>query len=201
MTDYQVVLDYWLGDAALSPEHAKRRKKLWYRSNPDTDNEIRTNFSALYEQGIRGDLSEWRKTADGSLALVILLDQFSRHLHRAEPGAFAQDRLALEIAESCPHPDSLPLIAQAFLYHPYQHSEQLDVQKRSLKLFKALAETCDLLWQPMMENFYHHAKEHHDIVARFGRFPHRNKILGRDNTEEELAYLAQNPRSFGQGKK
>ncbi len=201
MTEYQVVLDYWFGDAALSPEHAKQRKKLWYRSNPATDEEIRTNFAALYERAVHGELNVWRNTPDGSLALVILLDQFSRHLYRGEVGAFAQDDLALEIAESCPHPGSLPLIGQAFLYHPFEHSEQIAAQEKSLELFQALVESSDSHWQPMMENFYHHAKDHHDIVARFGRFPHRNKILGRDNTEEEQEYLAQNRRSFGQFKK
>ena len=198
MTSAQKVLNYWLADAALSIEHARLQKKLWYRSSAEIDAEIKKEFSLLHEQAKRGELDSWRQTSESSLALVILLDQFTRHLYRGTAQAFSCDALALDIARHCPAPSSLPFIGQAFLLHPYEHSEQKEVQSESIALFESLAEKADEEFQPMMLEFHRHAKEHCDIVTRFGRFPHRNKVLGRDSTEEELEFLAQSGKSFGQ---
>lgn len=198
MTRYNEVLDYWLGDAALSPTHANEQKKLWYRSSEAIDKEIRDKFADLHQQAAAGELGDWQQEARSCLALVIILDQFSRHLYRGEANAFAYDDKALSIARECPEPESLPWIGQAFLYHPFEHSEQLAAQSESVERFRRLMQSAAPEWQPMMENFYQHAQEHHDIVLKFGRFPHRNSILGRDNTPLEETYLSRGGKTFGQ---
>lgn len=201
MIEPEHVLEYWLGDASLNPANATKRKKLWYRSNSEVDDEIREKFAALYTSAVNGELNHWQANTEGSLALVILLDQFSRHLFRGKPEAFQQDDQALSIAEACPDPTTLPLISRAFLLHPFEHSERLEVQERSLQAFKQLSTDANPPWQPMMAEFYRHAKEHYDIVARFGRFPHRNAILGRQSTKEELDFLKESGKTFGQKQK
>ena len=194
----QQILDYWLGDAALSPEHANEQKKLWYRSSAKIDIEIKAQFSVLHERAVTHQLDHWMEQPESCLALVILLDQFSRHLYRGLPGAFAQDDQALEAAAKCPAPSSLPYIGRAFLLHPYEHSEHLEAQQESLKHFSQLVEDADEFWRPMMQNFLEHATEHQSIVLQFGRFPHRNDILGRQSTPDEIAYLRDSGKTFGQ---
>ncbi len=198
MTDYQTVLNFWLGDAHLSPEHFKAQGKLWYRSSTAIDQEIKARFASLHEQATNLELESWRETAESCLALVIILDQFSRHLYRATPGAFAQDDLALEIARSCPDPKSLTLAGQVFLLHPFEHSEHLDAQEESLIRFKELIDQADSDWRPHMENTYTYAVEHHAMIAKFGRFPHRNEILGRASSEAEIDFLKRSGKTYGQ---
>lgn len=198
MNEYQQVLDFWLGDAATSPEHANQQKKLWYRSSKQIDIEIRERFADLHKRAAAGELDHWQQSPEGSLALVIVLDQFSRHLYRGEPGAFAYDDLALEVARNCPEPKSLPLIARAFLLHPFEHAEDPEAQQESVQQFEQLLADADEPWQGMMADFLTHAKEHAGIVLKFGRFPHRNPILGRQNTPEEDTYLTSSGKTFGQ---
>jgi uncharacterized protein (DUF924 family) len=194
------VLDYWLADAALSPEHASAQKKLWYRSNPATDADIDRLFGNLHAQAVNRDLEHWRSEPESCLALVIVLDQFSRHLYRGTSGAFAHDEQALEIAKACPAPKSLTFIGRAFLLHPFEHSENQSAQQESLKHFSELVEDADPLWRPMMENFLQHATEHQAIVLQYGRFPHRNELLGRESTPEEVDYIQSSGKTFGQSK-
>lgn len=198
MINHHSVLEYWLADAAKSAEHANQQKKLWYRSSKAIDDEIREQFADLHAEATNGNLNSWREEPESTLALVIILDQFSRHLYRSEPSAFAQDNLALEIAQNCPKPESLPFIGQVFLLHPFEHSERLDIQEQSVVKFQHLANRADTEWKPLMRNFRDHAIEHHNIVARFGRFPHRNAILGRESSEEELQFLQDSGKTFGQ---
>jgi uncharacterized protein (DUF924 family) len=198
MNASQEVLDFWLGDAAISPDHARQQKKLWYRSSAEIDQEIETRFADLHRRAAAGELEDWQQSPEGSLALVIVLDQFSRHLYRGEPGAFAYDALALKVARDCPEPKSLPLIARAFLLHPFEHAEDPETQQESVQQFEQLLADADEPWQNLMANFLTHAKEHADIVLKFGRFPHRNPILGRQNTPEEDTYLASSGKTFGQ---
>ena len=178
------VLDFWFG-----PLDARGKSRPeWFRKDAAFDAEIRTRFGATHAAAAAHELEAWRASAESMLALVVVLDQFSRNIHRGNARAFAQDDYARECAgEAIERGDDLGMlpVERQFLYLPWEHSERLDDQERSLELFatlEAFEETRGLLeW----------ARRHHAIVARFGRFPHRNAILGRDSSAEERAFLAQ----------
>lgn len=192
------VLDFWLGDASQSAERARKRKQLWYRSGPELDRAISEQFSDLLHAATRGELSDWQQSPRGCLALVILLDQFSRHIYRGTPSAFSQDPLALQITLGLENHRELSLIERAFLYHPFEHAESSDMQTISVQRFEELKQDADPEWQPMMGDFFRHACEHRDIIEMFGRFPHRNEILGRVSTDEEQLFLVEGGSTFGQ---
>jgi len=142
---------------------------------------IRERFSALHKAAVAGRLDAWRAHPRHALALIILLDQFSRNMFRDDPRSFAQDKLALDVARGAITRRYDRLYGsreRAFFYMPFMHCEDLDVQGKSVTLFKARC----------MDNITH-AYEHHDIIKRFGRFPHRNKVLGRISTPVEIAFL------------
>jgi len=178
--NYQEILDFW-----FNPEH----QSLWFSKSDTFDQKIRQNFSKVHEQAVQADLWSWRKTADGRLAEIIVLDQFSRNLYRDQPLAFAQDGLALALAQEA---ISLNLDAQlnpeqrSFLYMPFMHSESKMMHEFALKLFQRLGNPVNLDYE----------KRHKKIIERFGRYPHRNKILGRESTPEELEFLDQPGSSF-----
>jgi uncharacterized protein (DUF924 family) len=161
----------------------KRAPKDWFAKNPAFDEEIRTRFLGLYEQGARGGLERWKDSARGCLALVVLLDQFPRNMFRDTPRAFAADPLALDAARhavASGYDRDLRPAERMFLYLPFEHSESLADQERCCELMKPLgAEQLD--W----------ALKHREIIGRFGRFPHRNAILGRASTPEEIEFLKQ----------
>lgn len=182
------ILDFWflpLDD----PEYGKPRK-IWWGSTPELDAEIRGRFGALLDRAIAGELDHWRKSPDGALALTILCDQFSRNIHRRTAHAFAGDAKALETARYAlarNYPAAYGTDMRLFFFMPFQHSEDLGDQDFCCTLFATLDDA---------ENDKY-ALQHRDIVARFGRFPHRNEALGRDSTPEELDYLKSADR-FGQ---
>lgn len=176
-----VVLDYWFG-AGMA--------ERWFVKDPAFDREVRRRLGALYERAILGQLKAWRDHAEGCLALVLLLDQVPRNLFRDDPRAYASDAEALAIAEealSKGFDRQLPQVRRVFLYLPLEHSEDLAVQERCVELMGALDEQPD--WRD-------YAVKHRDIVARFGRFPHRNAALGRTTTAEEEEFLKQPGSSF-----
>ena len=167
----QDVLGFWFGSD----------RKAWFEKNPAFDAEIRRRFLPLYEQACAGALNAWKKDAKSCLALVILLDQFPRNMFRGLSRAFAADALALEAARHAValHFDAgLSVDERTFLYLPFEHSESLADQERS----------CELM-QPLGEDLYRYATRHREIIARFGRFPHRNAALGRESTPEETAFI------------
>lgn len=178
------VLDFWFGplDARGKP------RPEWFRKDGRFDEEIRGRFGATHAAAAARELETWRASAESMLALVVVLDQFSRNIHRHDARAFAQDGYARECSEEAIERGldlgMLPVERQ-FLYLPFEHSERLEDQERALELFRTLEafeETRGLLaW----------AERHHAVIARFGRFPHRNVILGRASTPEEEAFLAQ----------
>jgi uncharacterized protein (DUF924 family) len=181
------VLDFWFGPAP----HAER--DVWFRKDPAFDAEIRSRFGAAIEAALAGGLADWTATPRGAVARVLLLDQFTRNVFRDTPRAFAGDAQALATAEAIVDARSdrtLDLYERWFLYMPFEHSEDLAVQERAVALFKALAEETgepgNLSW----------AEEHAAVVRRFGRFPHRNAILGRVSTPEELAFLQEQGSRF-----
>jgi uncharacterized protein (DUF924 family) len=180
------VLDFWFG-APGSAEHGTTRP-VWFRKDTAFDEEIRRAFGNAVENALAGDYAEWCATARGALARVILLDQFTRNLFRETPRAFAGDALALATAQEAVARGidrALDAHGRWFLYMPFEHAEDTAMQHRSLQLFAALSgETHDagpLEW----------AQKHADVIFRFGRYPHRNAILGRASTPEEVAFLAQ----------
>ena len=195
------VLSFWFEDAARSPEALKRRGEVWFRIDPAFDRECATRFAGALGDAARGVLDGWAGTPQGRLALVILLDQMPRNIHRGSPGAFAHDALA---AAHCVagiesgQDRSLHPVERIFLYMPLQHAEDLGLQRRSIEQFESLAAEADDRWREYFAENVRYAHEHHDIIERFGRFPHRNRILGRASTEEELGYLADGAPTFGQ---
>lgn len=185
----QEVLDFWFG-APGSPEHGQTRD-LWFTKRDDTDALIRTRFGALIEAALRGELDVWARVDEdpprGALALIVLLDQFTRNAFRDTARAFAGDARALAVATAlvdAGRDRQLTLLERQFVYLPFEHAESLPLQERAVTLFKQLA--ADGLASPL-----DWAIKHRDVIARFGRFPHRNAQLGRESTAEETAFLAQ----------
>ena len=195
------VLSFWFEDATRSPEALQRRSAVWFRTDPAFDRECTVRFTASLEDAARGVLGSWEGTPQGRLALVLLLDQMPRNIHRGSPAAFMHDEQAaahcvagIESGQDRPlHP-----VERVFLYMPLQHAEDLGLQRRSVEQFGTLAEEADEPWREYFGENVHFARQHHDIVERFGRFPHRNRILGRESTGEELEYLAGGAPTFGQ---
>ncbi len=156
---------------------------LWFAKDPEFDRGFRDRFLTLHEAAARGALTEWQSTPEGALALLILLDQFPRNAFRDTPRMYTTDALARQIAAaavSAGHDRAIEPALRLFVYLPFGHSEQLADQERSVELNRGLG-------QPSLS----HAERHRDIVRRFGRFPHRNTILGRTPRPEELRYLAE----------
>ncbi|MEW6560192.1 MAG: DUF924 family protein [Pseudomonadota bacterium] len=174
------VLHFWFTES--QPEQ-------WFRVDPAFDALIRSRFSALHERASRCELWEWRSAPEGRLAEIIVLDQFSRNMFRGTPAAFATDPLALALAQeavACGADRTLEPSHRAFLYMPYMHSESRAVQVEAERLFRENG-------RPINYSF---ALRHKAIIDRFGRYPHRNAILGRDSTDEELEFLRQPGSSF-----
>ncbi|RTQ99360.1 DUF924 family protein [Halomonas nitroreducens] len=167
------VLDFWFGELAPSQ---------WFRKDPELDAEIARRFRDTLAAARRGELWAWRCTAHGRLAEVLVLDQFSRHIHRDTGEAFAADPLALVLAQEAVARGvdaELAVRERAFLYMPYMHSESLVIHDAALRLFD----------QPGLEDNLRVEQRHREILSRFGRYPHRNAVLGRSSTPEELAFL------------
>ncbi|WP_439509283.1 DUF924 family protein [Marinimicrobium koreense] len=176
----QAVLRFWFEE--LTP-------KQWFTKSKSLDRTINDRFGHLLEQAKYGELWAWRDTPEGRLAEVIVLDQFSRNIYRDLPEAFAQDALALVLAQEAVRQgadQALEPQARAFLYMPYMHSESAVIHQQALTLF-------DL---PGLENNLKFEIRHWEIIERFGRYPHRNDILGRESTEEERRFLQEPGSSF-----
>ena len=161
----------------------------WWKVDPAFDAAIAQRFGALHAAAVQGELSGWRGDAVGRLAEVIVLDQFSRNIHRGAPGAFAADPMALVLAQeavAAGHDLALPPERRVFLYMPFMHSESRRVHKEAERLFTALG----------IQNNLDFERRHKAIIERFGRYPHRNAILGRVSSDEELAFLKTPGSSF-----
>lgn len=180
MTTQADILDFWFaGDASA-------RRAVWFQKNDDFDAGCRA-FTDAHNAAKRGELDRWAETADGALALLILLDQLSRNLHRGSPEAFAADPKARSIASAAIAKDldrGLTPVQRMFVYLPFEHSEALADQDRSVALFETLR-------GDLGDDTVDYAARHRDAIHRFGRFPHRNAVLGRTNTPAEEAYLAE----------
>lgn len=183
--------DFWFGELDANGLCVEDRSGLWFGASDETDASCRARFGALLTQALAGTLHSWARTDRGLVALVVLLDQFSRNIRRGTALAFAGDALALTLAldtvASGRHLQ-LPAIHRVFLYLPLEHCENLAVQEQCVALFEELALQAG---HPQFTGFTQYAVAHRDVIARFGRFPHRNAILGRASSDEELAYLEQ----------
>ncbi len=199
MSESETVLHFWFGTAESAIDISQRQEALWWRGAADTDAEIGRRFGELRQRAIAGELDDWRGSARGRLAAIILVDQFSRNLHRGHPDAFAQDALARRWcldAISQQADQALRPIERVFVYLPLEHSESREDQAQSVRLFERLVREVPTEEQSLFEFYAGYARAHRDVIERFGRFPHRNVILGRPSTAEELAFLRQPGSSF-----
>jgi uncharacterized protein (DUF924 family) len=179
------VLDFWFGEPG-SPEYLRPRA-LWFTKSDATDGVIVSRFAGTVEAALAGDLDAWAATPRGALALIVALDQFTRNIFRGTPRAFAGDSRALALATTLVDTArdlALAPVERWFVYMPFEHSERLLDQYEAVRLFERLA--ADGLDSPL-----DWARRHYEVVRRFGRFPHRNEILGRPSTSEEVDFLKQ----------
>jgi len=177
-------------DGVLAFWFAPGMEERWFKKDPAFDEEVRTRLLPLYEQAVAGHLDRWGESARGALALVILLDQVPRNLFRGDPRAYATDAKALAVTKRALQEGldtTLRQVERMFLYLPLEHCEDLDDQELCVMLARALDENPE---------WHDYAVRHRDVVARFGRFPHRNAILGRPDTPEEQAFLKEPGSSF-----
>ncbi len=193
------VLAFWFGDSADDATVIGEQGPLWFRGGDAVDAQIRDRFAVLRDDAVAGLLDAWSATPHGQLARVILVDQFSRNLFRDDPRAFAHDALARQWADAALDAGSdclLRPIERVFLYLPLEHSEALADQQRSVRAFTALLDDVPAPLHDAFANYLDYARRHHDVIARFGRFPHRNAILGRPSTAEEVEFLQQPGSTF-----
>lgn len=180
MPAYKVVLHFWFEET----EHSQ-----WWAKDEAFDSLIRHRFSDVHGKAVRCELFRWRENGAGRLAEILVLDQFSRNMFRGKPQAFANDTLALALAQEAISrgvDHNLSPVRKGFLYLPFMHSESLEIHKVAEKLYRTQGLEDNLHWEI----------KHKNIIERFGRYPHRNAILGRPSTPEEIAFLKQPGSSF-----
>jgi uncharacterized protein (DUF924 family) len=182
----EAMLDFWFGPA---PDPARLQpRRIWFRTTPQFDAALRDGFLADLEAAAEGGLAAWEGSAEGALALVLLLDQVPRNLFRGTPRAYLTDAAARAVADRAlarGFDQRVPPVWRQFFYMPFHHSEDFVDQQRARALFEALPP------DPDRAETLRYARRYHEIIARFGRFPHRNAILGRGSTAEEIAFLSE----------
>ena len=191
MSQVEEILDFWFGQPD-EPSYGKQRS-FWFTKKSDFDQEVRTHFLKNYEQAVAGQLNHWQKSPKSCLALILLLDQFPRNMFRGTAQAFATDPQALSAAQHAianGFDKELLTVERWFIYLPFEHSENLEHQHQCVKLFANLSN------DPDSATTLDYAVRHRSVIERFGRFPHRNKILGRATTPEEAEFLKQRGSSF-----
>ena len=196
------ILSFWFKEQALSAPQIDRRMDIWFGENPDFDDEIEAEFSDDVARASKGKLDHWADDPLGRLTLIILIDQFRRNIYRNTEKAFSKDKLALKLCvEGAMQKKDRGLtpIQKVFFYMPLQHAESRKVQAKSVALFNRLAESVSPTYRETFLTVAQFAELHKDIIDQFGRFPHRNALLGRKNTQKEDEYLAGDSPDFGQG--
>jgi uncharacterized protein (DUF924 family) len=200
--DPEAILAFWFGDAVADPGKATARERFWFGAASDTDAVIRERFLTAIEAAARGELASWECEPRSALAEVILLDQFPRNVWRETANAFAYDGKALDAARAAVaagHLERLAPIEQAFLVLPFEHSEAIQAQRECVHLSAMIAASASAEWRPLLERYLEYAVRHLEIIERFGRFPHRNRVLGRAATPGEIEYLEAERERFGPG--
>jgi uncharacterized protein (DUF924 family) len=192
MQEIEDVLSYWFSPRPTTEEEVEAKKQFWFYGGNAVDREIRERFSSLVERACRGELDAWKATPRGTLALIILLDQFTRNVYRGSARAFAQDPIALELTRTgfeSGQFEGLDAIERMFAALPLRHAEDVESQKLGV----ALAVRDALGATPLLKEFLIYsvdwARKHLDVIVRFGRFPHRNAALERKSTPSELEYI------------
>ena len=192
MTDtINAIHRFWFGELDEAGMCVADHNPLWFTASVRTDEVCRARFGNAVLRAMAGELDFWADTDAGLVALIIALDQFTRNIHRGTPQAFAGDATALALAQqtiASRHHLHLAAIHQVFLYLPLEHCEDREVQEECVTLFEQLAAVTG---HEQIASFTRYAAAHRDVIAQFGRFPHRNAILGRRSTPAELAYLEQ----------
>ena len=200
MIEIEQVLDFWFGACGRDGALDRVKQRMWFSDGHKHDAVIRRRFGKLHRRAARGELdAEWAATPRGTIALIVVLDQFSRHIHRGKPAAFAQDpaaqRLAAAGVEQGVDRGLIPA-QRAFFYLPFEHAEDPGLQQRGVRLYQRLASEVAPSWRNEYAGFADYSGHHRDIIERFGRFPHRNTVLGRASTPEEIEFLKEPGSSF-----
>lgn len=183
------ILHFWFGHPADPESEYGQQRQVWFRKDPEFDQQIRDRFATIYDQARRGELADWIDAPRSALALTLLLDQCPRNMFRGSARCFEADAQALATAQGAiarQYDQALLPVERMFFYLPFEHSENLDHQHQSVNLFEALVQGA-----PELQSTLDYAYRHRDVIAQFGRFPHRNEDLGRPSTAAELAFLRQ----------
>jgi len=191
---WQDLLHWWFGEGATASEIASERNRLWFGYRAEQDEEARNRFGGRVEQALSGELADWAATPQGWLALVLLLDQLPRMIHRGTPRAFAGDERALQLVrDGLAHGGDVLLapIERVFIYLVLEHAENLALQDLAVAQFSVLCDIASPAERKVFAGFLDYAERHRQVIARFGRFPHRNAVLGRRSSDAERAFLAQ----------
>jgi len=207
MDEARQIRDFWFGKVSQTPETLKRRMQLWFggAEAPDVarhrDELIRAKFAALIERAAKGELANWADSPRRRLSLIVLLDQFPRNIFRGTSKAFAYDAQALGLALSGMNSGAdaaLDPAQRIFFYMPLQHAESLEVQDESVAAYRRLVGESPEALRGAFEACLKYAEAHRDVIRKFGRFPHRNRVLGRANTPDEDIYLSGAADRYGQ---
>lgn len=191
---WQELLDWWFGHGTTGRAVATQKQKLWFGYKPAQDDEARQRFGELSDQAADGRLQAWADSAQGWLALVLLLDQLPRMIHRGTPRAFVGDARAQQLVGdglAQGWDASLAPIERVFIYLVLEHAEDLDSQELAVRKFAELRDSAETEDRQPFQGFLDFAERHRDVIARFARFPHRNLILGRASSEAERVFLSQ----------
>lgn len=194
------ILHYWLGQVEDTGIPTEYRAQVWFGKDPKIDAEIKDQFEPVLLDAIGLKLDDWKEHPRSSLALIIVLDQFSRHIFRGKPAAFEQDPKALDLClYSIKHEfdHEVSLIERAFLYMPLMHAEDLQMQISSVRAFKTLADLSFPETHQIFFQFLTYAIKHYEVIKAFGRFPQRNAILNRDSTIDEKRFLEEVKENWG----
>ncbi|WP_223530781.1 DUF924 family protein [Pseudomonas sp. GL-R-19] len=190
---WQPLLDWWFGSSESAREVAAQKRKLWFGKRDSQDLEARERFGDWTEQALAGGLTEWMQHPEGWLALVLLLDQIPRMIFRDIPKAFAGDLRAQKLVAqgiAADYDRQLQPIQRVFIYLVFEHSEDLAVQNEGVSRYIELVAQQPEIDRALFSDYLDYAERHQKVIAQFGRFPHRNAVLGRESTAEELAFLS-----------
>ena len=189
---HEGILKFWFGRVEETIIPTEHRARIWFGEDTETDREIQDRFAIDLHSAVSGNLAAWETSPRGQLALIITLDQFSRHVYRGTPKAFAQDDKALSVCKIGMQNEAdhaLSLIERVFYYFPLLHAEKMMYQEQSVRAYRTLADLAFSETRVIFDSFLKFANHHYSIIHRFGRFPQRNQVLNRESSKAELAYL------------
>jgi len=201
MASAEEILDFWFADALELPDAVTARRTFWFGNDAATDSTIWELYADVVADAAAGYYDDWLQTARGRLALIIVLDQFPRNIFRGTAEVYRYDPMAIALAQAgvaLGQLAGLQVPEQVFFLMPYQHSEDIEVQRAGVALMQAVVSEAAPAWVAAAQGFAGYAEQHHEIVASYGRFPHRNEVLGRSSTEAENRYLTEGGATFGQ---